>query len=261
MPDETNVNPLEALLSGLSLENSEADVPAPAETESTTETLETTEPEVTEGNTTGVAEETTETTHTEEVPDKSNQAFAQMRIQNKQYENALSSFLTKLGVDPTLAKDPAQVQQLLDNAQTAEQAKAMNVPTELLSRLNQLERANQQQEQQRLNNLALQGFKEVQSKYKLTDKELSTFAVQLQDSGTNPFDHEMDLDMAYRTHNIDKIIKAESQRAVEEALKRQKNAATHSTTPSRSNGKPDTGTAGSSEINTQAEFNSFLRNL
>jgi hypothetical protein len=187
-----------------------------------------------------------------------NQAFAQMRINNRKMQNALAAVLQQHGLDPALASNPDQLIQDAENARLEEEAKKQKVPTELLKRLSQLEQANLVNEQKRLSDAALAGFQAVKTKYNLDNKDISAFAKQLQDAGTNPFEQEMDLDLHYRLHNLDKIIAAESQKAVEEALRNQSAAKQHSTAPSTTQGKELTGTE---QIDTMAKFDRFIQSL
>ena len=187
-----------------------------------------------------------------------NQAFAQMRINNRKMQNALAAVLQQHGLDPALANDPDQLIQDAENARLEEEAKKQKVPAELLKRLTQLEQANLVNEQKRLSDAALAGFQAVKTKYNLDNKDISAFAKQLQDAGTNPFEQEMDLVYHYKLHNLDKIIAAETQKAVEAALKNQKSSAQFSSQPSKTQGKESTGTE---QIDTMAKFDRFLLGL
>ena len=187
-----------------------------------------------------------------------NQAFATMRVQNKKMSQALAAVLQQHGLDPALADNPDKLIADAENARLEEEAKKQKVPTELLQRLVQLERANMENEQKRLTNAALQGFQAVKNKYNLSPQDIAAFAKQLQDAGTNPFEQEMDLEQHYKLHNLDKIIELERQKAVEEALRNQKNASQHSTAPEKSQGKETTGV---DKIDTMAQFDRFLMGL
>ena len=187
-----------------------------------------------------------------------NQAFAQMRVANRKMQNALAAVLQQHGLDPALASDPDRLIQDAENARLEEEAKKQKVPAELLKRLTQLEQANLENQQKRLADAALAGFQAVKTKYNLDNKAISEFAKQLQDAGTNPFEQEMDLDLHYRLHNLDKIIAAESQKAVEAALKNQNDARQHSTSPSTVQGN---GPKGTEQIDTMAKFDRFIQSL
>lgn len=189
---------------------------------------------------------------------KANAAFAEMRTMNRKMQDALAAVLQQHGKDPALAKNPEQLIQDAENARLEAEAQKQKVPADLLKRLTQLEKTNMENERARLTNAALSGFQAVKQKYNLTNQDVSNFARQLQEAGTNPFEKEMDLDLHYRLHNLDKIIAAESQKAVEEALRNQKSATQHSTAPSKTQGKESTGV---DKIDTMAQFDRFLLNL
>ena len=194
----------------------------------------------------------------EDSKHNANQAFAEMRIKNQKMTRALQAVLQQHGLDPSLASNPEKLIADAEDARLEAEAKKQNVPTDLLKRLTQLEQDKIEQEHKRLTDLALQGFQNVKNKYNLTPKDISDFARQLQEAGTNPFEKEMDLELHYKLHNMDKIIAAEKQKAVEEALRNQSNAAQHSTAPNKSQGKE---TSGVDKIDTMAQFDRFLANL
>lgn len=187
-----------------------------------------------------------------------NEAFAAMRVQNRKMTDALAAVLQQHGLDPNLANNPDALIAQANQARLEEEAKRQNVPTELLQRLTDLEAKDREAQQKRLSDAALAGFQAVKNTYNLTNQELSAFAKQLQDAGTNPFEQEMDLVHHYKLHNLDKIIAAETQKAVEEALKNQKSSTQFSTQPSKTQGKESTGTE---QIDTMAKFDRFLMGL
>lgn len=189
---------------------------------------------------------------------KANEAFAQMRITNRKMQQALQAVLEQHGIDPNLASDPDKLIADAENAKLEEEAKKQNVPTELLQRLTQLEKRDLENQQKRLADAALAGFQAVKNKYNLTNKDISDFAKQLQEAGTNPFEREMDLDLQYRVLNIETIIEKEKKKAVEEALKNQNFAEQHSSQPSNTQGKDFSGTE---QIDTMAKFDRFLQSL
>lgn len=187
-----------------------------------------------------------------------NDAFAAMRVQNRKITDALAAVLQQHGLDPNLANDPDALIAQANQARIEEEAKRQNVPTELLQRLTDLEARDREAQQKRLSDAALAGFQAVKNKFNLDNQGIAEFAKQLQDAGTNPFEQEMDLVYHYKLHNLDKIIAAESQKAVEEALKNQKSSAQFSTQPSKTQGKESTGTE---QIDTMAKFDRFLMGL
>ena len=185
-------------------------------------------------------------------------AFAQMRVQNKQYNEVLQTILQRAGLDPSLASNLDGLKQMLADADTHQQAEEMKVPPELLKRLNQLEQTNAQFEQQRLYNAAIAGFQQVQNEFKLTEQQVLDFAKQLQDNGVNPFAQEMDLVREYKLANFDSIQNQRIEAAVQAALAKQSAAQQHSSTPSATKSKPDTG-ASEGKITDMASFERFLK--
>lgn len=240
----------------------ESDATASADAQNTASNTNTTDPNVSdasaaEGDVVTAAQD--DTTGTEgSSKHNSNQAFAEMRIANRKMQNALAAVLQQHGLDPALANNPDQLIQDAEDARLEAEAKKQQVPTELLKRLTQLERTNLENEQRRLADAALAGFQAVKTKYNLDNKDLAAFAKQLQDAGTNPFEQAMDLEQHYKMHNLDKIIAAESKKAVEAALRNQQAAKQHSTAPSSVQGKESTGTE---QIDTMAKFDRFLQSL
>ena len=187
-----------------------------------------------------------------------NDAFAAMRVQNRKTTEALAAVLQQHGLDPNLANDPDALIQQANQARLEEEAKRQKVPTELLQRLTDLEARDREAQQRRLTDAALAGFQAVKNQYNLSNQDIAAFAKQLQDAGTNPFEQEMDLVYHYKLHNLDKIIAAETQKAVEAALKNQKSSTQFSTQPSKTQGKESTGTE---QIDTMAKFDRFIMNL
>ena len=207
----------------------------------------------TTGDNTGTSQSTDGT-----MKRSANDAFAAMRVQNKKMSDALAAVLQQHGLDPNLASNPDAIIQQAEQARIEEEAKRQNVPTELLQRLTQLETRDRENQQKRLADAALAGFQAVKNQYGLDNQGIAEFAKQLQDAGTNPFEQEMDLVQHYKLHNLDKIIAAETQKAVEAALKNQKSSTQFSTQPSKTQGKESTGTE---QIDTMAKFDRFLMGL
>lgn len=187
-----------------------------------------------------------------------NDAFAAMRVQNRKMTDALAAVLQQHGLDPNLANNPDALIAQANQARIEAEAKRQNVPTELLQRLTDLEAKDREAQQKRLSDAALAGFQAVKNQFNLDNQGIADFAKQLQDAGTNPFEQEMDLVHHYKLHNLDKIIAAETQKAVEEALKNQKSSTQFSTQPSKTQGKESTGTE---QIDTMAKFDRFLMGL
>jgi hypothetical protein len=205
-----------------------------------------------------VSSNNTDSQNTDNQKRTANDAFAAMRVQNRKMTDALAAVLQQHGLDPNLANNPDALIAQANQARLEEEAKRQNVPTEVLQRLTELEAKDREAQQKRLSDAALAGFQAVKNQFNLDNQGLSDFAKQLQDAGTNPFEQEMDLVHHYKLHNLDKIIAAETQKAVEEALKNQKSSTQYSTQPSKTQGKESTGTE---QIDTMAKFDRFLMGL
>lgn len=176
-----------------------------------------------------------------ESPDKvfdspANRAFAQMRTENAKMAGIMSRLGGILGLDKNTP--PEQLLETLTQRLMATEAQQHNVPLEVYQRLEQAEQIRQQSEQAMLHQQATLAFQNVKTTYGLTDAQLRDFAQQLHDAGKNPFLQPMDLVTEYRNINFDKILAAERERAVQEALARQTKAATQSTTPPAATGRP-----------------------
>jgi len=233
----SELDTLNAMLSGESPVITPTE-PAPATTpepETATPPPETT-PETTP------PEPTTETTPEPETPEQifnspRNQAFAQLRVQNTQMLTTLSRLGALLGLDKNTEADAliAAVQERL----MATEAQAQQVPLQVYQELEQARKEKLENQQEMHRQQAALGFQNVKAAFQLSDADLHTFAQQLHDAGKNPFLQPLDLVNEYRVLNFDKILKAERDKAAQEALALQRKAERQSTTPSTATGKPE----------------------
>lgn len=167
--------------------------------------------------------------------DPRNASFAKMRVQNRQYQDALGKFAKILGVQ---AADPEALVNALEQKVLEFEAQQSNVPVEVLKEVDEARKAKASQEFETLRTNALLGFQKVKDAFGIKDGELQEFAQQLNAAGKNPFTDALDLVQEYRTMNFDKILKQERDKAVAEALAQQQKAAAHSTTPLKAQGAP-----------------------
>lgn len=165
-----------------------------------------------------------------------NKAFAQMRIQNTQMSGVINRLATVLGLDKTT--EPEQLISVLEQRIMATEAQQSNIPVEIYQKLQQAEQMRVEQEQAMLKQQASLAFKNVKDTFKLTDQQLTAFAQQLYDDGKNPYLTPMDLVTEYRNLNFEKILAAEREKAIQEALARDKKATNQSTAPSAATGRP-----------------------
>lgn len=188
---------------------------------------------------------------------RSNQAFAAMRVQNRQLQAAVQKMLQKAGADVSLAAKPEDLLTMLDEADVEAQAEELHVPPELLKRLGYLERQTAQQEAERNYQQALNGFQALQAKHGLDQKGVLAFAQQLQADGIDPFKAPVDLEKEFVYRNLDWITEQKVNKAIQDAIAKQTKAEQHSTTPAHTQGRTGT-TVPDAKINTMSQFESFL---
>lgn len=184
---------------------------------------------------------------------KQNQAFAQMRVQNRQMEATLQKLGQVMGLPPDLPADqrlPLIEQRLLEL-----QATATNVPIDAAQKLEAAQRQAQELQSNLLRENAALAFQKVKDTYKLDNKALVAFAQQLQDAGKNPFEAPVDLIQEYRLLNFDRLLAEARADAEREALTRQRKGETQSSTPTTAVGKP---AEPSAPISTVAGLNQLL---
>jgi LysM repeat protein len=199
-------------------------------------------------------------TDTQKPPQNTNNkqeyAFAQMRTQNTQLFGLLAKVAQAAGIE---FKDNNELLNKLNDDALGKLAKAQNVPVELLKRMEQLENTGKLYEAEQMKNTAILGFQKVKDSYGLSDDELRSFAAELDTKGKNPFLTQVDLEAEYKLTHFQDIVKKETQKAVEEALKKSNAADKHSSTPSNAQGKPDSGQG--EKITTVSGLNDILKDM
>lgn len=189
-------------------------------------------------------------------PDKAGHAFAQLRTQNAQLVGLLNKIAKATGIE---YKDNTDLIAKLNDDTLSKLAKAQNVPVELLQKLERLEQSDQMRQMEQMRSNAVTGFTSLRDAYKLTDDEMRSFAKELDDAQRNPFLQEVDIMAEYKLRHFDDIVKKETARAVEEALKKSSAADRHGSTVPSKGGKPDAG--GESKINTMSELDNLLKGM
>lgn len=245
---------LNDLLSELGIDEPEVD-DKPAGTDNTdTGTADDTAGTGTQNNseTTGSSQDNVENVINDTT--KAGAAFAQMRSDNKRLTDTIKGFAESLGLNTK----GIPTENLIADVQTAlikARAAQSNVPEELLTRLDTLERRDQDNTRARLNQEALLGLQNLKNTYKLDGNAIKQFLEDLDKDGKNPFEQSVDLLTEYKMRHFDDII----QTAVNDALladrQRSSKADKHSSTPNTTVG----GTTGEQEkINSYAELTKFL---
>lgn len=244
----------------------------PTATGAEEETEETPEDNVTPDDTTTPEDNTTEeggegasTEEGENTPPKTNppkvdkaaQAFAQMRVQNKNMEKLLKGFAEVLGVK---TDKPEDLLGALQEKVTTVQAKQQGVPPELLSRLQALEEKEQAYNQEMARRNAFTGFQAVKNQFGLDDKALQSFADELVADGLNPFEQEVDLESQYLKRHFKDIVAAAEARGAQAEIARASKAQNQSSKPTGKAGKEE-GLNGDAKINTISDLNKWFDTL
>ena len=161
--------------------------------------------------------------------DKTGQAFAQMRIENKRQKDLLNGVAAILGLDSL--SDPVQIQQALEQKILAAQAQKQGITPEVLTRLQSLEADKAQNEYEKLERAAYLGFQQVKDKFGLDDKALQSFANEMVLAGQNPFEQPVDLMNAYISRHYADLIEAAIQKGIQQEAERAAKALQTSSTP------------------------------
>lgn len=169
------------------------------------------------------------------VGGKQNQAFAQMRTQNKMLQDTLAQIGQALGIQ---AQKPDELVSAITQKVLQFQSQENNIPVEVLQELEEARQLKAQHEQETHRNNALLSFQKVKDTFALDNNALNEFADQLAAAGKNPFADPLDLVQEYRMLNFDKILAAERAKAIAEEQARLNKVASHSSTPVKATGVP-----------------------
>jgi hypothetical protein len=194
-----------------------------------------------------------ETNNNDDPPlDKSAQKFAEMRVQNKNYQKIISGVAQILGVTD---QNPDNVMNSLNDLVLKAQAKKENIPEDVYKRLQTLEQRDQEYTQKEIREAAYFGFQQVKDTFKLDNQKLNDFATELQKNGMNPFEQQVDLVKEYRNMHFDEMLQAAVAEGIRQEAERAANAANHSSTP---NNKQGQGGADPEKITTVAQLDSWF---
>lgn len=182
------------------------------------------------------------------------QAFAQMRIANKQQQQLLNQIAAVVGVKDT--KDSNAVMEALQGLVIKAQSEKQGIPQEVLERLHILEERDQEYQRQQAYLAAGRGFQMVKDKFNLNDESLEAFAKELVQEGLNPYETPLNLVLEYQNRHFDELIDQAVQRGITQEAQRSAKAGSHSSTPDQTKG----GSSDDSEkkINTVADLNKWL---
>ena len=182
---------------------------------------------------------------------KANVAFARMRTENKAMQQALTRLGGMLGVD---TKDPNALVDAITEKMQEYESKQSQIPVALLQRLEAAEKYMAAQDEQRIGDAARIGFQKVKDTYKLTDAQLTNFAVKLRDAGKNPFTQAVDLMQEYKLMYFDEILQKAKDEAAAAATQRKQKAKEHSTAPGSAQGSVGGGTSSTGSVSDLAQL-------
>ena len=160
---------------------------------------------------------------------KANEAFASLRVQNKQLADTLKGVAGILGVQDTY--DEQTILQALQQKVIESQAQQQHVPVELLQKVQYLEQRDQQYTAMQRQTAVEQGFQEIRTKYNLSDQQLNEFATGLIQNNLNPLEKDVDLVKEYQNMHFDELLQAAVAKAVANEQSRAAAAAQTSTNP------------------------------
>ena len=198
------------------------------------------------------------TVNPEEKFNKQNSAFAQMRIQNKEYSDLLMSLAKATGQNP---QSITEAQAMLKEGLTKVVSKNRNIPEDVLREMDEDKRALAELRQTQARQKALSGFQQVKDLHGLSREEVNSFADKLIENKLNPFEQDLDLVKEYRNIYFDTLIAKAKEAGVQEERARALKAQQNSTTPSTQKGLPeDTGNQGT-PIKNVNDLNALLDSL
>ena len=194
----------------------------------------------------------------EEKFNKQNSAFAQMRIQNKEYSDLLMNLAKATGQDP---KNITEAQAMLKEGLTKVVSKNRNIPEDVLREMEEDKKALAEFKQNQARQKALAGFQAVKDEHGLSKEDVNQFAEKLVENNLNPFEQDLDLVKEYRNLYFDQLIAKAKAEGVQEERARSLKAQQNSTTPSTQKGLPEnTGNQGK-PIKSVADLNELLDSL
>lgn len=226
---DTNVSTTE---SSATDENKSSETPDTNTSEGNTEKEE---PEKTETETKPIkSERSTELNPEDKFMNKQANAFAQMRIQNKQLSDLVMQLAKATGQDP---RDTMEASTILKESLTKVESKQRNIPEDVLREMEADKKALAEFKQNQAKQKAIEGFRQVQSLFTLTTEDVNDFADKLIENNINPFTQEnVDLVKEYKNIYFDQLIAKARDAGVQEERARSLKAQNNSTTPSTQQG-------------------------
>lgn len=198
------------------------------------------------------------TVNPEDKFNKQNSAFAQMRIQNKEYSDLIMNLAKATGQTP---QNITEAQEMLKEGLTKVVSKNRNIPEDVLREMDEDKKELALLRQTQARQKALNGFQQVKDLHGLSREDVNDFADKLIENKLNPFEQDIDLIKEYRNLYFDTLIAKAREAGVQEERARALKAQQSSTTPSAQKGLPeDTGNQGT-PVKTVSDLNALLDSL
>ena len=182
--------------------------------------------------------------------EKSNKAFAEMRISNKKYKDFFDRITKVSGLT-----EEQFINSMIQNLD-AEQAKKQNTSPEVIKMLREQDERISQYEQREREKDFMNGLNVLQTKFNLSQKELGDFVKDVASKGIDLMNSKLDYETLYRGLYFDKLVEKEVEKKRQEMITAQTKAEKASV-PGNTTGKTDKEPIA---INTMEEFNSLLAN-
>lgn len=245
-----------------SLRGSESTDPEPTNTDPAPEDTTSTESHEGEDSSTGEGEGGGQEPSLEDILNgngkNANQAFAEMRVRNRQLEQTLSGVASALGIDPKSSSE--EVLAGINAVLTQNQAKQQNIPLEVLQRLNDLEAANAAHMSEQMRAHAVSGLTAVKDKFNVSLDDMTAFVAELNEAGLNPnYNPNVNLEAEYLMRHWDKVVEQKVNAAVAAEQERAAHANEHSSTPNNTSGS--TKQEQRTTINTVKDLDAFFSDV
>lgn len=167
---------------------------------------------------------------------KQNKAFAEMRIQNKNYESFIMNMARAANLD---VKDAAEAKAVFESKLNGIVAKQKQMDPEVMAELEENRRTIAAMKAEQTKQAAIAGFSKLKTLHGLSDSDLTEFADKLIAENKNPFEQEMDLVKEYRLAYFDKLIEKAREEGAAAEIARSQKAAQSSSNPTTKR-SPDT---------------------
>lgn len=190
---------------------------------------------------------------------KQNSAFAQMRVQNKQYSDMIMNLARATGQNPSNIEE---AQALLQEGLNKVVAKNRNIPEDVLREMDRDKQELSELRQAQARQNALAGFQRVKDTFGLSRDDVNEFADKLIAAKINPFEQSnVDLVKEYKNIYFDKLIEQAVEKGIQAERARALKATQSSTAPTATRGTPDNTGNQVKQINTVDELNALLDSL